>query len=161
MQKSWDSVRRRTGRSWGLGEVEVTRDPIHVSPHRSGVVLLELRLHPSPEALLATPDLVFKVPSHSLQFFPVSRSEGPLLLIQQGLELWGHPGFTVGEAPYILGWDSVLHAHDTSSSTGVNHLRLWATRQPTAVGLWAVSQTTSGAHGEGTNVYNNELAPLL
>ena len=75
--------------------LEVT---IIVSQHLSGIVLLELCLHLCLETLFPTSDLVFKVPL-SPQLLPVSRSEGPFLLIQQGLEIRSHPWFIVGEEP--------------------------------------------------------------
>lgn len=34
-----------------------------------------------------------------------------MLLVQQGLQIWGHPRFIVGKAPCLLGQQTVLHIH--------------------------------------------------
>lgn len=76
--------------------LEVSRDVFHVPPDVSDIILLELVFHLLLEALLATSDLIFKILLHSLQFLLVPRPESLFLLVQQDLNFWGHPLFTMG-----------------------------------------------------------------
>lgn len=84
-------------------------DILQASPYISGVVMHHLLLQVSPESVLDLPDFKSEFVINPLLLLPVPRNESPLLSVQQGFKVRGHPGLVIGETPYSPVRHSVLH----------------------------------------------------
>ena len=78
-------------------------DLLHSSPHIPHIVLLEFGLQLPPVGVFTGPQHIPEFMLHSLQFFPVSRPERPLLLVKKGFQVIGDPRLIVREAAYSPG----------------------------------------------------------
>ena len=87
----------------------VTRDGLQASPDLSCVILLQVVFHPGPVAGLSLLDLLLQLLLHPPQLLFVPRSKSPPLLLQQGLQFRGHPGFIVRETSYSPGGYGVFY----------------------------------------------------
>ena len=72
----------------------------HAAPHVLQGVLLEFVLQLPPVAVFTLLDHLLKLPLNPPHLLPVTISEGPLLLIQQDLDVSGDPQLVIGETAY-------------------------------------------------------------
>lgn len=85
----------------------VAGDTPHATPH---IVLLEFlfQLPPVTVPTLLNPHLKFSL--NLFHHLPVSVSKGPLLLIQEDLDVSGDPGFVFWKIAYSLCCKNIIHA---------------------------------------------------